>query len=227
MVGPSTSTTVNDADCRPHLALPLGAASSVAGAHDTTSHGGPTSSTNNSNIAATKVNTLGEFINMDTVNFLDYGWERLFHSVKGRTNFTPHLDCLPHRAAALLDRYARTGVPVVVRSAPWSLTQKDAAMTRGNHPSVKVYEDFVAQEMLDMRKKGIFLLLPYELLREQPALRISPLGCVPQRERRPRIINDYTFSKVNPSTVKLAPPEAMQWGRTFHRVLWYIFTADR
>ena len=81
-------------------------------------------------------------------------------------------------------------------------------------------------EMQDMREKDIFILLPYSLLNGQPSLRISPLGCVPQQERRPCIINDYTFSGVNPATVKLAPPEAMQWGRMFHRVLWYIFTAD-
>jgi len=41
------------------------------------------------------------------------------------------------------------------------------------------------------------------------------------------MINDYTFSGVNPQTVKRAPPEAMQWGKALHRLLWYVFTADQ
>jgi len=78
-----------------------------------------------------------------------------------------------------------------------------------------------------MRKNGIFIILPYSVLRDLPQLRISPVGCVPQQERRPRMICDYTYSGVNPQTVKRAPPEAMQWGRTLHRILWYVFTADQ
>ena len=82
--------------------------------------------------------------------------------------------------------------------------------------------------MGDMRgQKGMFIILPYSLLRDMPQLRISPLGCVPQRERRPRMINDYTYSEVNPDTVRLAPQQAMQWGRTPHSLLWFIFTADQ
>jgi hypothetical protein len=41
------------------------------------------------------------------------------------------------------------------------------------------------------------------------------------------MINDYAFSGVNPETVKMAPREAMQWGRTLNRILWYVYTADR
>ena len=78
-----------------------------------------------------------------------------------------------------------------------------------------------------MQRKGIFVILPYQLIRHHPALRISPLGCVLQHERRPRIINNYTFSQVNPATHKLASDVAMQWGRTLQQVLWFIFNADR
>ena len=224
MVGPSPFQS-NNGDRRPHLTQPLIEASLRA--VDGTTSVSRSSATPN-NVAAIKIGTLGEFIQLDAKRFLEFGsWERLFHLVKGRSNLTPNLDCLPHRAAALLHRYSKTGVPVTIQSPPWSLQQKDSAIARGNHPSVQSFNAFVLEEMEDMRKKGIFILLPYELLRDHPSLRISPLGCVPQRERRPRIINDYSFSGINPSTLKLAPPEAMQWGRTFHRVLWYIFTADR
>ena len=227
MVGLSISSS-RETDCRPHLTQPSKASSTNPGADGTPLRSSQHSTASTDNVVANKIGTLGEFIRLDTKNFLEYGsWERLFHSVKGRSNFTPYLECLPHRAAALLHRYAKTGVPVIVQSPPWSLAQKDTAIARGDHPSVQAFKEFVLEEMQDMRQKGIFLLLPYKHLRHHPSLRISPLGCVPQLEQRPRIINDYTISGVNPSTVKMAPQEAMQWGRTFHRVLWYIFTADR
>ena len=126
----------------------------------------------------------------------------------------------------LLLRYSQQGVPVLLKDRPWSLEQKDRAIRRGNHPSTKAYAEFIRSEMTNMRSKGMFIVLPYRTVRPLPPLRLSPLGCVPQRERRPRIINDYTFSGVNPNTIKMAPPEAMQWGRTLNRVLWYILHAD-
>ena len=79
--------------------------------------------------------------------------------------------------------------------------------------------------MGEMQQKGMFIVLPYhDLLRNYKQLRISPpIGCVPQREQRPRMINDYTHSSVNPDSIHCAPPEAMQRGRTLHCLLWYVF----
>ena len=180
-----------------------------------------------SNVEIRKINTLGEFIELDHNFYISHGsWNELFHRIKGRSNFSSHLKRLHHQAKPFLLRYARHGVPVLLHTEPWSLERKDSAMARGNHPSTKAFADFIQSEMTDMRKKGIFVVLPYSLVRHLPALRLSPLGCVPQRERRPRIINDYTFSGVNPETLKMAPLESMQWGRTLQRVLWYVFYAD-
>jgi hypothetical protein len=136
---------------------------------------------------------------------------------------------LKHPAIPLLSSYANNGVPVLLKSEPWSLEQKDAAMKRGCHPSASEYTPFLRDEMAAMRRKGFFIVLPYELLREHPGLCISPIGCIPQRDRRPRMINDYSFSFVNQNSQKLAPAEAMQWGKTLDRVLvlWYIYYADR
>ena len=181
-----------------------------------------------SNIVNNKIDALGEFIRLDNNFYIDHGsWNRLFHSRKGRSNFPTTLRHLQHKAAPLLDRYARHGVPVLVQSEPWTLAQKDNAMARGNHPSAHSFTEFLRTEMGDMREKGMFIVIPYSLVRKHRQLRISPLGCVPQRGRRPRMINDYTFSGVNTSTIKMAPPEAMQWGRTINRVLWYIYSADQ
>ena len=189
---------------------------------------GRTGNEGNLNVDPLNLDTLGEFIDLDT-NYLvshDNNWTSLFHKVKGRSNFSPNLVHLQHDASPLLLRYATQGVPVVLDSKPWDLSRKDAAMLRGNHPSTAAFADFITEEMTEMRSKGIFIVLPYETVRSLEPLRISPLGCVPQRERRPQIINDYTFSGVNPSTLKMAPQESMQWGRTLQRILWYIFSAD-
>ena len=181
-----------------------------------------------SKLVANKLDALGEFISLDTNLYLEMNsWTKFFHARKGRSNLSPGLNRLRHRAANLLHRFATRGIPVLISAAPWTQAQKDAAILRGNHPSAHAFTTFLREEMADMREKGMFLVLPYELVRDIPQLRISPIGVVPQRERRPRMINDYTFSGVNPSTIKLAPAEAMQWGRTLNRLLWMIYHADR
>jgi hypothetical protein len=57
-------------------------------------------------------------------------------------------------------------------------------------------------------------------------LRISPIGVVPQRDRRPRTIVDYSFSGVNQETCPLAPAEAMQFGKALQRIVDDIVNAD-
>ena len=98
-------------------------------------------------------------------------------------------------------------------------------MDRGCHPSAQAYIGFLEEDMSDMIRKGYWLVLPYELVKHLPDLRISPIGVVPQRERRPRPIVDYTFSGVNDETIKAAPPEAMQFGHALTRVLHAVFRA--
>ena len=134
---------------------------------------------------------------------------------------------IKHPAIPLLTSYAKNGVPVLLKSEPWSLEQKDAAITRGFHQSTVEYTSVLRDDMARMRRKGMFIVLPYELSREHPSLCISPIGCIPQRDRRPRMINDYSFYFVNQNSQKLAPAEAMQWGKALDRVLWYSYYADR
>ena len=133
------------------------------------------------NIANHKLDALGEFITLDTNFFIDKGsWHELFHAVKGKSNFSKHLDVLHHRAGPFLQRYAKHGVPVLLHTRPWTLLEKDKAMQRGNHPSTKAFAEFIKDEMTDMRSKGMFVVLPYHLVRSLAPLRISPLGCFPQ-----------------------------------------------
>ncbi|KAL3943053.1 MAG: hypothetical protein SGARI_000071, partial [Bacillariaceae sp.] len=53
------------------------------------------------------------------------------------------------------------------------------------------------------------------------------MGVVPQNERRPRPIVDYSFSGLNGETISLAPDEAMQFGRALERIITQIVRADK
>jgi len=73
--------------------------------------------------------------------------------------------------------------------------------------------------MLAMVQKGQWLVLPYQDVANLPNLRISPLGVVPQRDRRPRTIADYTYSGVNADTVPLTDHLPLQFGCALLRIL--------
>ena len=62
--------------------------------------------------------------------------------------------------------------------------------------------------MTGMQKNGMFIVLPYAAVCHLPPLCLSPI------------------SGVNSASIKLAPPEAIQWGWTLNRVMWYILNAD-
>lgn len=103
--------------------------------------------------------------------------------------------------------------------APWGVGRCDDAILRGPDTSAHDERTFVFTEMLDFCAQGYWAVLPYAAVRSWQGLRISPLGVVPQRDRRPRLIVDYSFSGVNDDTVRLAPKEAMQFGRTLQRLM--------
>lgn len=106
-----------------------------------------------------------------------------------------------------------------MHNLPWTLAQRDAAVQRGPHKSSHEYVDFLREELADMVDRATWIVLPYHRLRHLHNLRISPMGVVPQHERRPRPIVDYSYSDVNGNTVALAPPEAMQFGRALERLI--------
>jgi hypothetical protein len=67
-------------------------------------------------------------------------------------------------------------------------------MQRGPHQSSQGERKFVAEEMLDFCNQGYWLVLPYDVAIEHlRGMRVLPLGMVPQRDRRPRLIVGYTF----------------------------------
>ena len=66
--------------------------------------------------------------------------------------------------------------------------------------------------MLEFVQKGFWVLLPYRLVKKLRRLRLSPLGIVPQRDRRPRLIVDLSFHGINAETLLQAHAKAMQFG---------------
>jgi hypothetical protein len=119
-----------------------------------------------------------------------------------------------HPARRFLLHLKKHGVPVVLATPPWDKSRTQVAVLRGPHKSAKDHQAFLHTEMADMIEKGQWLVLPYHLAQTLPNLRISPIGVVPQRDRRPRTIVDYSFSGINKETCpRLAPAEAMQFGK--------------
>ena len=149
-------------------------------------------------------------------------WEEFVRQVRGQSHINSKVQELDHPAAGLLYHYHKQGVPVVTTDPPWNRAKLVAKMERGSHKSTLEYVDFVRDEMADFAIKGFWTVLPFDLVKDLPNLRLSPLGCVPQRDRRPRLIVDLSFHDVNQSTLKMAPPEAMQFGRTLKRLLYKI-----
>ena len=170
---------------------------------------------------------LGKLAQRTGNDIMKSGWRSVVHRLRGTSNISPNVGRIPHKAARFLDHLRRHGASVPVSTAPWGVARLDEAVRRGPHQSSHGERAFVAREMLDFCQQGYWMVVPVDVVRALlPMLRVSPLGVVPQRDRRPRLIVDYTFSGVNEDTVALAPREAMQFGRALQRVISAIVRAD-
>ena len=156
-------------------------------------------------------------IERDTALLAKLGWNLL---VKQRTR-RGDLGSLDtdHHARRLLRLYKHRGAPVTLHTLPWPADKLANAIHRGPHHSALQHLDFLRTEFQDMVNKGQWLVLPYSAVKDLPGLTLSPPGVVPQRDRRPRWICDYTFSGVNDATAPIAPLSAMQFGHTLDRIL--------
>lgn len=156
----------------------------------------------------------------------EVGWRRLVDQIRGKLNITETVRSIPHKAARLLDHLRCRGASVTLATAPCPVEHQHNAMKRGPHKSSYGEREFVHQEVLDFCCQGYWLVLPFESVKGWPSLQISPLGVVPQRNRRPRLIVNYTWSALNSETLKLAPHKAMQFGHTLQQALSQIVHAD-
>ena len=133
---------------------------------------------------------------------------------------------IDHPAKRLLGYLGTKGAPILFTTPPWDHQRIYAAATRGPHKSAYEHQDFLRDEMAEMILRHQWIVLPYEQVKDLPGLRLSPIGVVPQRTRRPRTIVDYSFHGVNDDTCRLAPGEAMRFGKAFQRLIESIVKAD-
>jgi len=186
----------------------------------------PPSKRTNANLPSSVTSEeLGELIRRDVELITRVGWQSFVKQRRGRGDFST-LDNVNHPARRLLRKLKYQGAPVKFTTPPWTTEQIDKAVRRGPHKSCAEHIDFLDEEFTDMIKKQQWTLLPLSVAKQLVGLRVSPPGVVPQRDRRPRWICDYTWSGVNQDTIKLAPKEAMQFGSCFERVLREVLLAD-
>ena len=172
---------------------------------------------------------LGKHVRRAARLFKSKGWRHLVTTIRGPSALAEEVGRLPHPAHHTLKHLRLHGAPVKNQDRPWTPEEVDAAARRGCHQSANTYRDFLYGELADMMDQGQWLVLPLKLAKTLPNLRISPIGVVPQHERRPRTIVDYSFPKeknLNLSTVPLFHRESMQFGRALQRILGRIARAD-
>jgi hypothetical protein len=181
-------------------------------------------------LTATQSEDLGAYIDRDSKRLQEIGFERLVAERRGRSDFSSGMLDLPHKASTFLHHLKHHGATVSLSTPPSDKKRMEDTIKRGPHKSANEYAEFLREELLDFVQKGFWMVLPYKLLAKHPMLRerlrISPMGVVPQRARRPRIIVDYSFFDLNDETIKLAPREAMQFGKALERCLQAIVDAN-
>ena len=176
--------------------------------------------------ARVRDDALGTYIERMAYEFEQSGWPGVLQLARNGGDLRPTLPDTRHPAIRLLKLLGRHGAPVLMQTPPWSPQLREERLHRGSHKSCNEHIEFLREEMLLFAKSGFWTLLPYRLVKDMPNLRLSPLGVVPQRGRRPRIIVDYSFWGVNAETVKLSPVEAMQFGRALEQLLFRIRHAN-
>jgi len=168
---------------------------------------------------------LGECISRN-VKLLDkLGWHGLVAHRRPTSEFSS-LSNVNHPARRLLKLYKYRGAPVKFATPPWTCQQIIRALHRGPHKSCHDLIAFLQEEFKDMMSKGQWLVLPHSAVKDLPDLRLSPPGVVPQRNRRPRWICDYSWWGINADTLPLAAKESMQFGHALDRILREILLAD-
>ena len=157
-------------------------------------------------------------------------WESFVNEFRGPSYLSSNLDEVDHQAAALLRKWRDEGVPVLSSSDPWTLEQKDACIERGCHKSARDHAAFLREELAEFVESRFWAVLPYRLVRLLE-LMFSPAAIKEERERKPRLLCNHSWPwlgwpSVNETTLPHAPPEAMQFGRAFHRLLYEIRHAN-
>ena len=168
---------------------------------------------------------LGKYIERDVELLNKLGWKEFVKQRRPDSDLGP-MKQLNHPAKRLLQHYRKHGAPVKFTTKSWSSERVQKSLKRGAHKSCFEHLEFLEEEFIDMINKDQWVILPYSAVKDLPGLRLSPPGVVPQRERRPRWICDYSFYAINLETLPLAALESMQFGHALDRILRHILLAN-
>jgi len=146
-------------------------------------------------------------------------WEDFVTRFRGRSYLAPALEEVDHPAIPMLLEWRDHGVPVNTTSEPWTAKELDSYVERGCHRSATEHSEFLREEMSEFIENKFWTVLPYDKVKHIPALQLSPAAVKDERDRKPRLLCDHSWSPVNDTTSPHAPPEAMQFGGALHRVL--------
>ena len=157
-------------------------------------------------------------------------WEAFVTEFRGRSYLAPELEQVDHPAIPLLTDWRDNGVPALNKSPPWSADQKDECIRRGCHKSATEHATFLREEFSEFIENKFWVVLPYDLVKDEPTLLLSAAAVKDERDRKPRLISDHSWDwgwpSVNDTTIHHAPPEAMQFGRALPRILQQVRHAN-
>jgi len=123
---------------------------------------------------------LGKYAEQAAQKINTWGWDRFFLHTQQPKCLSFNLTAWPHSAQSQLAQLHRNGAPAVNQSPPWSRRRKDAAVKRGSHISARMqFREFLETEMVDMVRRGYWVVVPYHVIRHLPGLKISPLVSSP------------------------------------------------
>jgi hypothetical protein len=163
---------------------------------------------------------LGMFIDVAVDLFnQSSSWEKFVSKSRHTCNIAPGVKHIYHPAATILHQYKKSGVPVIMNISQWPAAKIDSTIKHGPYTSALKELLFLRQEFAAMMRKVQWTVLPASLARKLKGIRISPVGIVPQRDRRPRTIVDYSFYDVNDDNVTIAPGQSVKLGSALHRIL--------
>jgi hypothetical protein len=153
-------------------------------------------------------------------------WEDFVTTFRGRSYLSLKLKDVNHPAAKLLRNWRDHGVPVNTTSEPWTAEDLDSLVERGCHRLTTEHAYFLRKEMSKFIENKFWTVLPYNSVKHITRLQLSPAAIKDERDRKPRLLCDHSWSPVNDTTSPTSPPEAMQFSGALHRVLRRVRHAD-
>ena len=94
------------------------------------------------------------------------------------------------------------------------------------HTSSRKEAEFIYMELAEQVQAGHVAVFPFEAVTSLKHLWLLPVAVIPQVRRRPRLIYDFKWSRLNETSKRLAPMEAMCFGGALQRILNKVLTAD-